>query len=311
MTFDDNITTREQGTSAELYVFSFSNGTILYFMSFERDLLTTETPDGHAYTHIPIQRGEFELDTELASNKITITAPVLNTFANDLVLNGQINVSIVKVFLADKTHQSIFNGLILSIEKNIGEAIAQCCSRMYYLEKELPRVFFQAPCNNTLFDSKCVGDGSTGMVKANFQFTFSVTVSNNGYTLTISHSDYESFITAYIEIGGVIPPDGTGILKGLFTLGQAAYAGEIRYITNYQKQTISGLDVGVLQLHYPFTGVKTGTITGVVLTVGCDKTGAFCAAVLGTGPFPPGNIVNFTGFPYMPATDPTVMAVGT
>ena len=297
MTFDDNITTREQGTSAELYVFSFSNGTILYFTSFERDLLTTETPDGHAYTHIPIQRGEFELDTELASNKITITAPVLNTFASNLIIGGQINVSITKMFIADKTHNSIFNGLILSIEKNIGEAIAQCCSKMYYLEKELPRVFFQSACNNTLFDSKC------SMVKSDYLYTVHVTVSQNGYKLTIDNTEYNNITSDFPFRHTAAFPAGysNDDVKGLWTLGQVVYGGEIRYITYHREK--------VLQLHYPFIGVTTGTIE-VDLYPGCDKTGLFCSTVFGSS-FPGGNILNFTGFPYMPATDPTVMAVGT
>ena len=299
MSFNDNIFAREQSTSAELYIFTFSNGTTLYFTSFERDLLTTETWDGNAYTHIPIQRGEFELDTELASNKITITALVLNTFASNLIIGGQINVSITKMFLADKTHNSIFNGLILSIEKNIGEAIAQCCSKMYYLEKELPRVFFQAPCNNTLFDSKCA------MVKADYSYaSISVVISNNGNTATIGNSDWvaigSAFASAHPDV--IVDWSGIGSPKGLFTLGQIIYNGEIRFITNHTARA--------LQIHAPFTGVKTGTII-VTLVAGCDKTAPYCATVFGDpSGNPPGNIVNFIGFPYMPVADPTVMAVG-
>jgi hypothetical protein len=290
MSFDDNIFSREQGTSAELYIFTFSNGTTLYFTSFERDLLTTETWDGHAYVHLPIRRSEFENDDALASNKMQITAPVLNTFASSLISGGQINVTITKMFLSDKTYQSIFNGLILSIEKNIGEAIATCASKMYFLEKELPRVFFQAPCNNTLFDSKCA------LLKTNWKYdSINVTISNNGYTATISDSDATAIGSDFYVKHGFSLPIGTGNVKAFWTLGQITYAGEIRYITNQNNK--------VLQIHYPFTGIKTGVIS-VNLLPGCDKTGFYCLNIFN-------NIVNFTGMPYMPANDPTVIAVET
>ena len=298
MSFNDNIFSREQGTSAELYIFSFSNGTSLYFTSFERDLLTTETWDGNAYTHIPIQRSEFENDDALAANKVQITAPVLNSFANSLISGGQINITITKLFLADKTHQSIFNGLVLSVEKNIGEAIATCASKLYYLEKDLPRVFFQSACNNTLFDAKCT------MLKSNYLYTVSAVVSQNGYKLTINSGDYSSIDSDFPYRHYFDFPDGT-TKKGLWTLGQAKYNGEIRYITLHK--------LAVLYLHYPFTGITSGTIS-VDLLPGCDKTGLYCSTVFGsTLPTPKidnGNILNFTGFPYMPVADPTVTAVG-
>jgi Uncharacterized conserved protein (DUF2163)/Phage conserved hypothetical protein BR0599 len=301
--FEDNVFAREQSTSAELYKFTFSNGSALYFTSFERDLLTTETHDGHAYTHIPIQRGEFENDDALASNKMQLTAPVLNTFANSLISGGQIFISITKLFLVDKTYQMIFNGLVLSIEKNIGEAIAQCASKLYFLEKELPRVFFQSACNNTLFDTKCT------MLKANYQFdNINAVVSNNGYTVTIGNTDWVSIRSAFVLSHGIDIPDGTGTLNGLWTLGQVTWkaadggTGEIRFVTNHTAR--------VLQLHYPFTGKTSGAIV-ISLLPGCDKTGLYCSSVFGGPDYPPGNIVNFTGFPYMPAADPTIMAVGT
>jgi hypothetical protein len=296
VTFDDNIFDREQGLSAECYVFIFSNGTSLYFTSYERDLLDSETPDGIAYTHIPIKRTENEDDDALSANRMTLTAQQLNSFANALISGGQISVSINKVFLADKTYQNIFSGLILSIEKSIGEATAQCASKMYYLEKELPRVFFQAPCNNTLFDSKC------SLVQANFQYTVSVTVSQNGYLLTVNTSDYNGVVSDYPTKHTALFPDGTGMLKGLWTLGQVknVATGEIRFITRHSAKT--------LNLHYPFTGITSGTIS-VLLTPGCDKTGLYCASVFGD-PATGANILNFTGMPYMPATDSTVIAAG-
>ena len=296
MTFDDNIFDREQGLSAECYVFTFRNGTSLYFTSYERDLLDSETPDGIAYTHIPIKRTENEDDDALSANRMTITAQQLNSFANALISGGQISVSINKVFLADKTYQNVFSGLILSIEKSIGEATAQCTSKMYYLEKELPRVFFQAPCNNTLFDSKCA------LINTDFQYTVSVTVSQSGYLLTINTSDYNGVVADYPTKHTALFPDGTGALKGLWTLGQVKNiaTGEIRLITRHSAKT--------LNIQRPFTGIFTGTLS-VLLTPGCDKTGLYCASVFGD-PATGANILNFTGMPYMPATDATVIAAG-
>ena len=285
MSFNDNIFSREQGTSAELYIFSFSNGTSLYFTSFERDLLTTETWDGNAYTHIPIQRSEYENDDSLASNRLTINAPALNSFASTLISGGQIDVSITKVFLSDKTYQSIFNGLILSIEKNVGEAIATCASKMYYLEKELPRVFFQDACNNTLFDSKCT------LSKSAFTVSCTGVISNNSMGLPVIFT-MNTLITTVNSI--TIPQGNVSGKKGFWQLGQCVFGGEVRYITFHLNT--------VLSLHYPFSRNPSGAMT-VQLIPGCDKSGAYCVS-----PF--SNIANFTGFPYMPASDPTMIAVG-
>ena len=286
----DNVFTREQMPSAELYVFSFSNGNNLYYTSYERDLATTETWDGNAYVHIPIKRSEKEDDDQLASNRFQITAPQLNGFANNLIQSGQISVSIEKMYLVDKTHQNIFTGLVLSVEKNVGEATAICASKMYYLEKQVPRVFFQSACNNTLFDSFCT------LSKAAFTKSSAGAFSTNSY-LKLTVFIMNSVITV---VNGITIPLGTVAgIKGFWQYGQAYWDpanggnGEYRFITYHVNDTI--------YLHYPFSGAVQGPVT-LTLIPGCDKTGAYCVS-----PF--NNIANFNGFPYFPASDPTVMPV--
>ena len=328
-TFADNVFAREQGASAECYEFTFSNGTSLYFTSFERDLDDDETPDEIAYVHIPIQREEFEVDNALTANRLKVTAPQLNTFANSIIQNGQISLKITKIFLSDKTFQVLFDGLILSIEKSLGEATATCVSKMFYLEKELPRVFFQSSCNNTLFDSFC--SDSAGPKYADFLTPCPGTLSNNIYgksTIFIMNSLITTVHGVTIPLGDV---EG---VKGFWQYGQCIYGGEYRSITAHNPGgaltgvTGSDLDLWgvlystvrspgesdddyrarlvvigkkVLLLHYPFSGNPTGSKT-VDLVPGCDKTGAYCKDIFN-------NIINFIGFPYFPASDPTVMPI--
>ena len=116
MSFDTDIAEREQPLSAELYSFAFTNGTTLYYTSYERDLLASETWDGNLYTHIPIERTEVPVDDQMASDRVTVSAPVLNLWANMGIQNGQISMRIIKQFLSDKTRQTIFDGLVLNIK---------------------------------------------------------------------------------------------------------------------------------------------------------------------------------------------------
>lgn len=291
--FATDILSREQGLSAELYTFTFTSGAIQRYTSFERDILPGDFDGVNTYTHMPITRSEFEVDDALSSTRMKITAPAINLWANMGIQNGQIAVKVLKVFLADKTSQTVFSGLVLSITKMTGQGEAECASKMYYLEKELPRVFFQSSCNNTLFDSKCT------MIAANYQYSLLATVSNNGYTLTIDETAYTNFVSDFVTKHGFTPPLAGTPRKSLWTLGQCSYAGESRYITNHTSR--------ILQLHYPFSDLTSGVVA-VTLLPGCDKTGDYCLNVFGTQPTP-GNILNFTGMPYMPAADPTVQAV--
>jgi hypothetical protein len=292
-TFVDNVFAREQTASAELYVFSFSNGTSLYYTSYERDLLASETPDGNAYTHIPIKRSEKTDDIELTSAQVKITAPQINNFANNLIQSGQISVSINKMYLVDKTYQNLFTGLVLYVEKALGEAIATCESKMYYLSKAMPRVFFQSACNNTLFDDFCT------LSKTPFTVSCSGVLSNNAYGKpTIFTMD--SLIST---VNGIAIPNGDTVgIKGFWQLGQALLGGEYRFITCHNPTgDLAGRTV--LYLHYPFSGSVAGPVT-LTLLPGCDKSAGYCV-------FPFSNITNFIGFPYFPASDPTVMPVAT
>ena len=323
--FNDNIYAREQTASADCYIFSFSNGSTLHYTSFERDLLANETPDGIAYTHIPIQRSEFENDSECSSNRLQITAPQLNTFANNLIQSGQISIVINKIFLIDKTYQNLFTGLILEIKKNIGVAVAVCASKMYYLEKKIPRVFFQSACNNTLFDPMC------RLVELNDPTSCAGVLRNDSYgNPTIFQMN--TLITTVHSI--TIPQGDTTGIKGFWQLGQCIYNGEYRFITAHNPSgnlsAVPGTDLDTwgtyyatvrtggesdndycarltaiakktLLLHYPFSGSVAGALT-VSLIPGCDKSAGYCVS-----PF--NNISNFVGFPYFPASDPTVLPV--
>jgi hypothetical protein len=325
--FNDNVFTREQTASADCYIFSFSNGSSLHYTSFDRDLLTSETPDGIAYTHIPIQRSEFENDDSLSSNRLQITAPQLNTFSNNLIQSGQISVVINKIFLVDKTYQNIFTGLILGIQKNVGVATAICASKMYYLEKKVPRVFFQGACNNTLFDSMCT------LTKATYTVSCAGVLRNDTY----GKPTIFQMTSLVVTVNGITIPQGdNNAIKGFWQLGQAIYNGEYRFITAHNPSgdlaAVTGTDLDAwgiyytttrtggesdfdyrarltaiakktLLLHYPFSGSIPSTIT-LTLVPGCDKSAGYCVS-------PYNNIANFIGFPYFPASDPTVLPVTT
>lgn len=332
MSFIGNVFSREQPESAELYVFTFSNAASIRYTSFDRDLTAAESWDGNYYTHIPIKRSEISLDSELSSNPVTITAPQLNTFAGSLIQGGTMWLSIVKMFLIDKSYRVIFNGPVLSVKKSLGEAEATCENLMFYLGKDLPHVFFQSACNNTLFDDFCT------LVQSGFATSSSGSIRVNGYGKAViftmaTRIDTVNGIT--IPQGGSLDADGNAI-KNFWTYGRITVGGEMRAISSCNPSgdlsEITGADLdawGVaynlprngdesdvdyrvrlteigertIFFHYPFSATYSNPVT-VSLLPGCDKTPSFCKSVFD-------NLINFVGFPYFPASDPTVLPVGT
>jgi hypothetical protein len=241
-------------------------------------------------------------------------------------------LSIVKMFLVDKSYRTIFNGPVLFIEKALGEAKATCENLMFYLGKEVPHVFFQSSCNNTLFDTFCT------LVQSAFVVSSVGSIRNNGYGKAVVFT----MDTRISTVNGITIPQGGGVdddgneLKNFWTLGRITIGGEMRAISacnpsgDLSQTTDDDLDVWGLVynlprgtgeddadyrdrltdvgertifFHYPFSQTYSNPVT-VSLLPGCDKTPAFCKSVYD-------NLLNFIGFPYFPASDPTVLPVGT
>lgn len=329
MSFSSNIFSKEQPLCAELYVFTFSNGTTLRFTSFDRDLAGPEVYDGNAYTHIPIKRGAIESDSDLSSNQLTVSGPRYYFSAIDLTSDGFVQLSITKCFLPDKTYMNIFSGQVLAIKKTLGEAQLTCESIFYHLGRRIPHVFFQSACNNTLFDTFCK------LVPASFTTSSAGNIRANGYGKNVIFT-MASLITTVNSItipqGDTAGSDGA-LVKNFWTYGRITIGGETRTITSCNPSGdlvgVTGSDLdgwGVVYnlarnpdesdndyrarlvaigkrtvfFHYPFS-TFTNPVT-VSLLPGCDKSAAFCVDVFD-------NLINFTGFPYFPASDPTVLPV--
>jgi hypothetical protein len=262
---------------------------------------------------------------------MVISAPRTFFSSLNLTIDGSVNLSITKCFLNDKSYQNIFSGPVLSIKKSLGEVKITCESIFYFLDKQLPHVFFQSSCNHTLFDDFCTLDS------ADFLTSSAGSIRANPYGKNIIFT-MGSLITT---VNGITIPQGdtaddAGVLiKNFWTYGRIAIGGEYRSITACNPSGdlagVTGSDLDgwgtvynlargggesdddyrirlvatgkkTIFFHYEFS-TFTNPVT-VSLLPGCDKTAGFCKDIFD-------NLLNFTGFPYFPASDPAVLPVST
>jgi len=107
---------------------------------------------------------------------------------------------------------------------------------------ELPSVYYQAPCNHVLYDSRCKVDRSANTVTTQV-------VSGGGLELIVASAG--------------------GRPNGFFLGGEARLAsGERRMIVGHSGTSLA--------LNFPFSDVKIGQV--VEVSAGCDHSGATCKA---------------------------------
>jgi len=267
---------------AELYDLALADGTQLRYTTFDRSLLV----GGTTYLSGPpnFKRGRVEevlglskigtLSLELhASPSDTIGGvPILQKIARGDFDKAQITVR--RLFMDQNLVQQ---GTVIRFVGNIGDldelsrttAKFNCKSKVEDLNVQVPRNILQPTCVHTLFDSGC------GLSKASFAVSGTVQAGStvNKLLTTLVQAD------AYFDNGQLV-----------FTSG--ANNGHLVAVKKYLN---SG---GTVYFVVPLPAVPS---VGDTFTIypGCDKTQATCA-----GKF--SNLVNFGGFPYVPAPETAI-----
>ena len=264
MSYATEVAKVEQGRSALLYVFTAGNETT-YYTSYG----TVITYESQVYLPRPIRRSGFVYDTKLKSIKMKITAPVMEPFLKSIAAAPykSCSVQLRRIFLDDPTSQHIlFTGDILGVQIRDRVAQATCISEKGVFSKRVPRVFYQAWCNHTLFDSGCgLGEGA-------WRVDAQISAINNSETESPTFGLYDD---------------------GYFTGGVLRFLDDQRLITHHVKA-----DCKVVLL-VPFSAdLAVGNI--VTALPGCSGDPAVCKAKFNNFDD------HFVGFPYIPTDNPIV-----
>lgn len=264
MSYATEVAKVEQGRNAELYDFVAGNEAV-YYTSYD----TSITYAGQVYLPRPLRRSGFVYDTKLKSVKMTITAPVINPFIKSISNNPykSCTVKLRRVFLDDLTSQRVlFTGDVLGVQVKDRMAQATCISEKGIFSKKIPRVFYQAWCNHTVFDPGC------GLAEGSWRVDAQIS-SING-----------------LELGS--PAFGVAA-DGYFTGGVVRFLDDQRLVTNHVKAQSK------VVLLVPFSGDLVVGNTVVALP-GCSGSPAVCKAKFNNFDN------NFVGFPYIPTDNPVV-----
>lgn len=276
----------------ELYKVTMRDGTVLRYSDTNLDLVHDVGDGAGAVTWrggLGVDRSEVRTSIDLQIDDMTIT--VRNA---DLTLAGvtrsiahwakvrKFHGAQVDIYLYDYRQAAsalhstwLIQGVTKATLDEVAFLLESFTSR---LDVQIPRTVFQAECNNALYDQWCTVN------KATFEVSSTVAAATIS---TVTHG----------PLTPSVPPVLPTYADGYFDWGEMAFTsgnllGLQQTIARYVAAT------GVLSVFAPFPEVPDVGST-ITLWPGCHKTVADCRDKFG-------NLLNFRGFPYMPAFEETV-----
>lgn len=280
-------------TSAWLYVFTINypgGAQVWRYTSFERNL----TNGGNTYTAINIESGDI---TETATlERQTVTLKARNFAGSPLALVVPFTLEwplLVDIYEADVATiggtaatnlKCYFSGEINSCDTDGPYLNATAASLSHWFDRQIPRRIYQTGCNWILFEPKC------GLLAANWKWQGVVTAWNA--------------TTSVLTLGTVVSvasPLNTATLAAHFFAGGYMTIGAgtgIQYRMVTDSTAVSGAALSLTVS----TAFKTAPQVGDVVSFfpGCDGDRTTC----GVAKF--NNFGNFGGFPFVPASNPTI-----
>lgn len=159
---------------------------------------------------------------------------------------------------------NMFQGRVAGIQASRSEAQITVNSDLELLNVQMPRHVYQPGCQHTLYDGGCQVDRSSKEV-----------------VTTVTSATLTTITTAPLAQS-----------SGYFDMGYVSFVliGDVG-----EKRTIRAWDGETLSLLNPLNSVPT-TGTTIYLYPGCDKSKETCDSKFN-------NLVNFRGFPYVPAPE--------
>lgn len=265
---------------ADLYAITLSGGTTYRFTSLDMDLKA----DGYTWNGgSPLIRRtgtRRTLGIEVATMDMTVTWRAADTLGSalwsDVIRLGILDGATVEVrrgYWSDWAADAIgtlhvFGGRVSDIDGGLPEVTISLRSETELFDVKLPRSIYQAGCRNTLYD--------TGTCKA-VRTEVSCSAGSGGTRVRIA--------TALGQADGWFTG---GIIRGVAGLN----AGVVRGI----KQHVQAGGQIIVAEPWP---VAPAAGDGFLVSAGCDRTRATCAAKFN-------NAANYRGEPYTPSPETTL-----
>jgi uncharacterized phage protein (TIGR02218 family) len=267
---------------ADLYTITLTGGTVLRYTTWDTSL----TVSGHTFLTGPpnIARSAIEekLGMDVATLEVTIDASLSDTINGVPILQaiGQglfdgAGFRIDRLFMDSASNQigtvvrfSGFIGPVNELSRSYAKLDIEAGTKL--LQMQLPAIILQPGCTNTLFDARC------GLVKASFAES----------NIVQAGSTVNKLLSLSVKADGYYD-------NGQIVFTSGANAGLVKAV----KQYFSG-SPGFFTFNSPLPFVPNA---GDAFTAypGCDKTQLTC-----TNKF--SNLVNFEGFPYVPAPETAI-----
>jgi uncharacterized phage protein (TIGR02218 family) len=267
---------------ADLYTITLKNGTALRYTSWDTNLTVLGNTFLTGPPNIARSAIEEKLGMDVATLEITIEAsltdvingvPILQAIGQGLFDGAAFRID--RLFMDSASNQigSVvrFSGFIGALDElTRSSAKLSVNAGTAYLSMQLPAVILQPGCTNTLFDARC------GLNKASFAEA--------------------SVVQAGSTVNKLLSLSGKG--DGYYDNGQIAFtsganAGLVKAVKTY-----FGAPNQLFTFNSPLPFVPSAGDTFTAYP-GCDKTQATC-----TNKF--SNLVNFEGFPYVPAPEAAI-----
>lgn len=265
---------------ADLYTITLKNGTALRYTSWDTNLTVLGNTFLTGPPNIARSAIEEKLGMDVATLEVTIEAsvtdvingvPILQAIGQGLFDGAAFRID--RLFLDAASNQigSVvrFSGFIGALDElTRSSAKLSVNAGTAYLSMQLPAVILQPGCTNTLFDARC------GLVKASFAEVLAVQAG----------STVNKLISVSAKSGGYYD-------NGQIAFTSGANAGLVKAVKSYAGQQFT------FNSPLPFAPNAGDLFTAYP---GCDKTQATCASSKFS------NLVNFEGFPYVPAPETAI-----
>lgn len=267
MTYLESETSAHGGKPVELYRYAGTYETFRYTSA--PKVISFQAPDEAEpfdYQPLAMKRSEVKhITQDDDGGEVTIEMPV----TTDIISIYGFQISPPELYLTVyRTHNpgeyvSYWQGHVENISVTKGMATIRVPSQFAAaLSADFPNVYYQSPCNHTLYDARC------GVDENLWNFATQITAMN-GQEITVA---------------------GVGDLAGQLIGGDLVLnSGERRMIVSENGSSVDGERVMV---NYPFAGANVGD--GVKLSAGCDLSwSGDCDTRFN-------NTERFGGFPFIP-----------
>ena len=265
---------------ADLYTITLKTGTALRYTSWDTNLTVLGNTFLTGPPNIARSAIEEKLGMDVATLEVTIEAsltdlingvPILQAIGQGLFDGAMFRID--RLFMDSASNQIgtviRFSGFIGALDElTRSSAKLSINAGTAYLSMQLPALILQPGCTNTLFDARC------GLVKASFAEVNTVQ----------SGSTVNKLISLSAKTDGYYD-------NGQIAFTSGANAGLVKAVKAYAGQQFT------FNSPLPFAPNAGDAFTAYP---GCDKTQATCASPKFS------NLVNFEGFPYVPAPETAI-----